>query len=234
MKAGAVIEEVEIPLEANGQQAQFIDEMFTRTDTSDFLGSVRCTAPGRFTGVALEMDAGNRIFTTLPVVAQGYRSMTDANLFGSDSRYRILTHYGQDTEIDLSSYLDEGLTGATFTLKSCDAKRSDYYDQVRVENGKLFLTSNTLGHIHGINSETETLCTVTGTGGVSQDLSFYLHTVSAATPPPLAPGALIVEIFGEREIKVRVESGASPYYVRLGWRAGSGPAHLPCRFGRNP
>ena len=44
--------------------------MFPRTDTSDFVGSVRCTAPegGRFTGVAVELDAANRIFTTLPVV----------------------------------------------------------------------------------------------------------------------------------------------------------------------
>ena len=42
--------------------------MFTNADTSDFVGSVRCTAPGPFTGVAVELDAGNRIFTTLPVV----------------------------------------------------------------------------------------------------------------------------------------------------------------------
>ena len=68
MKEGAVLEEVEIPLEANGQDARFIEEVFTRTDTSDFVGLVRCTAPGRFTGVAVELDAGNRIFTTLPVV----------------------------------------------------------------------------------------------------------------------------------------------------------------------
>ena len=68
MKEGAVLEEVEIPLAANGQEARFIEEVFTRTDTSDFAGSVRCTAPGRFTGVAVELDAGNRIFTTLPVV----------------------------------------------------------------------------------------------------------------------------------------------------------------------
>ena len=72
MKAGVVLEEVEIPLEANGQDARFIEEVFTRTDTSDFVGSVRCTAPaegeGMFTGVAVELDAGNRIFTTLPVV----------------------------------------------------------------------------------------------------------------------------------------------------------------------
>ena len=37
---------------------------------TDFVGSVRCTAPegGMFTGVAVELDAGNQIFTTLPVV----------------------------------------------------------------------------------------------------------------------------------------------------------------------
>ena len=73
MKEGTVLEEVEIDLEANGQDARYIEEVFTRTDTSDFVGSVRCTAPegGRFTGVAVELDASNRIFTTLPVVPVG-------------------------------------------------------------------------------------------------------------------------------------------------------------------
>ncbi len=70
MKDGAGLEEEEISLEANGQEARYIEEMFTGTDTSDFVGSVRCTAPGEgiFTGVAVELDAVNRIFTTLPVV----------------------------------------------------------------------------------------------------------------------------------------------------------------------
>ena len=71
MKEGAVLEEEEIPLEANGQQSRYIGELFPRTDTSDFVGSVRCTAPpgeGMFTGVAVELDASNQIFTTLPVV----------------------------------------------------------------------------------------------------------------------------------------------------------------------
>ena len=70
MKEGLVLEEVEIDLEANGQEALYIEQMFTTADTSDFVGSVRCTAPGEgmFTGVAVELDAGNRIFTTLPVV----------------------------------------------------------------------------------------------------------------------------------------------------------------------
>ena len=68
MKAGVVLEEVEIDLEANGQEARYIEGLFTGTDTSDFVGSVRCMADGLFTGVAVELDDSNRIFTTLPVV----------------------------------------------------------------------------------------------------------------------------------------------------------------------
>ena len=69
MQEGAVLEEEEITLEVNGQDGRFIEEVFTRTDTSDFVGLVRCTAEGEFTGVAVELDAANRIFTTLPVVS---------------------------------------------------------------------------------------------------------------------------------------------------------------------
>ena len=70
MQGGTVLDDVSIPLAANGQSSWFIDEVFTGADTSDFTGSVRCTAPGEgmFTGVAVELDAVNRIFTTLPVV----------------------------------------------------------------------------------------------------------------------------------------------------------------------
>ena len=70
MKDGEELEDQPVTLPANGQDAMFIDEMF-EYDTSDFTGSVRCTAPAgeqEFTGVAVELDAGNRIFTTLPVV----------------------------------------------------------------------------------------------------------------------------------------------------------------------
>ena len=45
MSGGMVLEAVEIDLEANGQEARYIEEVFTATDTSDFVGSVRCTAP---------------------------------------------------------------------------------------------------------------------------------------------------------------------------------------------
>ena len=70
MSGGVSLEEVEIPLEANGQTSWFIEEAFPTTDTSDFLGSVRCTVFGsrRFTAIAVEMDAAQRIFNTLSVV----------------------------------------------------------------------------------------------------------------------------------------------------------------------
>ena len=70
MRGGVALEAAEIPLEANGQTAWFIEDVFTATDTSDFAGSVRCIAPGRgrFTAIAAEMDAAGGIFTTLPVM----------------------------------------------------------------------------------------------------------------------------------------------------------------------
>ena len=69
MSGGVSLEEVEIPLEANGQASWFIEEAFPTTDTSAFLGSVRCTVLGsrRFTAIAVEMDAAQRIFNTLSV-----------------------------------------------------------------------------------------------------------------------------------------------------------------------
>ena len=69
MSGGVVLEEVEIPLEANGQTAWLIDAAFPAADTSDFAGSVHCDAPGRrrFSAVALEMDPGTRVFITLPL-----------------------------------------------------------------------------------------------------------------------------------------------------------------------
>ena len=70
MSGGVALEEVQIPLEANGQASWFIEDAFPTTDTTDFLGSVRCTVPGsrRFTAIAVETDAAQRIFNTLSVV----------------------------------------------------------------------------------------------------------------------------------------------------------------------
>ncbi len=46
MQGGTVLDDVSIPLAANGQSSWFINEAFTGAYTSDFAGSVRCTAPG--------------------------------------------------------------------------------------------------------------------------------------------------------------------------------------------
>ncbi len=73
MQGGQVMDSVPVMLPGDGHSAQFIDEMFPGANTTDFVGSVRCTAPegGMFVGVALEMDAANGIFTTLPMVPLG-------------------------------------------------------------------------------------------------------------------------------------------------------------------
>ena len=70
MAGGQRMGEAAISLAGNGQNSQFINEIFPRANTDHFEGSVHCTAPAgsMFTGVALEMDFNNRIFTTLPVV----------------------------------------------------------------------------------------------------------------------------------------------------------------------
>ena len=70
MMGGQRMGEMAIDLAGNGQSSRFINEMFADANTDDFEGSVHCTAPAgsMFTGVALEMDFNNRIFTTLPVV----------------------------------------------------------------------------------------------------------------------------------------------------------------------
>ena len=70
MADGQTMGEAVISLAGNGQSSRFINEIFSSANTDDFEGSVHCTAPAgsMFTGVALEMDFNNRIFTTLPVV----------------------------------------------------------------------------------------------------------------------------------------------------------------------
>ena len=89
-----------------------------------------------------------------------------------------------------------------------------------VEHQRLVLESNTLGHIHGSNTQPETVCTVTGTGGGrNQDQEFRLYTVSDRTPLPLSTGALsLVEARpNEVDIRISVPQGAQDY-LRLGWR----------------
>ena len=114
----------------------------------------------------------------------------------------------------------DGVTGITFTLSSCDEWRGDYYDSAVVEDERLVLESNTLGYIHSSNTQPETVCTITGTGGGrNQDQEFRLYTVSDRTPLSLLPGALsLVEARpSEVDIRISVPQGAQDY-LRLGWR----------------
>ena len=69
MREGVLRDAASFPLAANGQTSWLIDQAFPAADTSDFAGSVRCDAVGEglFSAVALEMDPGTRVFTTLPV-----------------------------------------------------------------------------------------------------------------------------------------------------------------------
>ena len=70
LRKGVLVDLVSLSLAGNGQTFWLIDQNFPDVDTSDFVGSVRCSAVGEglFSAVALEMDPGTRIFTTLPVV----------------------------------------------------------------------------------------------------------------------------------------------------------------------
>ena len=70
LREGVLLDAVSIALAANGQTSWSIDGAFTAADTTDFAGAVRCDAVGRarFSAIALEIDSGTRIFSTLPVM----------------------------------------------------------------------------------------------------------------------------------------------------------------------
>ena len=147
-------------------------------------------------------------------------TITENDLFDAEAMYRIFTRYGSPTEVELSEYLADGVTGVTFALESCDDTRSDYYDSAAVEDGKLRLASNTLGHIHGDNTRSETVCTVTATSADGyEEREFRLYMVSDRTPTPLLVGDLtLVEARPtELDVQVALPEGAIAY-VRLAWR----------------
>ncbi len=161
------------------------------------------------------------------------RAINDvAGYFDPVAEYSILTQYGSATEIALADFLADGISGVTFSLVSCDESRSDFYRSVAVQDGKLRLESNTLGHVHGSNTQTETACTVSATGSdgdLNQDFSLY--TVSDRTPSALPPGALTVAQARADEIDIQVDMpGNSLGYIRLGWRrSGSQPSFAVAR-----
>ena len=91
MQGGEVRNNVEVELAGDGKLARFINELFPDADTSDFTGSVHCTAPEdkKYAGVTLELDFGNRIFTTLPLVP-----IISAELLGDIKERYIYTFAG--------------------------------------------------------------------------------------------------------------------------------------------
>ncbi len=146
-------------------------------------------------------------------------------VFDAGAEYRILTRYGSPTEIELADYLAAGVTGITFSLKSCDGSRADYYDSATVASGRLELTSNTLGHVHGTNTRTETVCTVTGTrtDTTAEDREFSFYTVSDRVPPGLQPDDLAATGVRATAVDVRIDtSGSASKAVRLAWRESGG------------
>ena len=121
----------------------------------------------------------------------------------------------------------------TFSLKGCDGSSGDYYDSVTVENGKLVVEANTRGHVHGQNTETATVCMVTGSNGTeSKDQEFSLYIVSDRTPPPLPPGALsLVEARSGRGRRPSDRAGAFPGVRPAGMEKAGRTAHLCHRPG---
>ena len=102
---------------------------------------------------------------------------------------------------------------------SCDSSRADYYDAVRVENGKLVLESNTVGHVHGVNTQTETVCTVAGRGrSRTYHREFQLYTVSDRKPRGLVPSDLSIMAVRATEADIQITALGAVSYVRVGWR----------------
>ena len=153
--------------------------------------------------------------------------------FDTGANYRILTSYGSSTEIDLADFLGEGQTGVSFSLHSCDDSRLDYYDSVVVNNGLLQLESNTLGQVHGTNTDSETVCSVTATGDDgSESREFSLYTVSDRTPQALQPGAVTLSEARSGEIDIQIAlPGTSLGYVRVGWRKSGGQPSFGVVYG---
>ena len=173
-------------------------------------------SPAGWIAVSLAVLLVGLLTSPVPASAQ-------TSIFDPDANYRILTRYGAATDIVLADYLADGVSGVTFSLESCDASRSNYYQAVAVAGGRLTLTSNTLGHVHGPNTESETACTVAGTlDADSESQKFELYTDSDRTPIALTELSLAQARAAEVDIRITTQWHSG--YVRLGWRkAGAQP-----------
>ncbi len=154
-------------------------------------------------------------------------------IFDPEAAYDIPTRYGATTEVQLADYLSGEVGEVAFSIGPCDGSSGDYYDSVTVKNGVLRLVSNARGYVHGQNTETSTVCTLTAsTGTASEEREIHLYTVPDRTPPELFPGALTQVEIGSNEMGLRVEGAGSHLgYVRLGWRKPGGRPSFAVAWG---
>ena len=199
MQDGVVLEEEEIELSANGQDAWFIEEEFTETDTTDFVGSVRCTAPGdgQFTGVAVELDAGDRIFTTLPVVpvgptgAGGQEVALDFAHFGNGESITselVLLNVGTTTIRPALYFYDQGgdliVAGSVVDVRGGLEVREDGSLTVRSELAPLGeLTISTHGEGNLVTGSVKVVSDGPIGGMLRFDLPHIGEAVVGASPP---------------------------------------------------
>ena len=140
--------------------------------------------------------------------------------FDPDGTYRILTSYVDDFEIELNDYLVTGVTGVSFTLSGgdCDSPQADYYDSVGISGTILTLSPNTMDHVHGPTTQTETTRTITATDADDysgdRDFSFYLE--SSDKPKTIQPGSFEVVQSRVNEIDVTIDTFGTDRYIRLG------------------
>ncbi len=144
-------------------------------------------------------------------------------IFDPAKSYRIWTRYGGTTEVELDEYLAAGVAGVSFSLASCDATRSDYYREAELLDGKLVLKANELGHVHGAHTQTDTVCTVTGSnsgGTQSREFSFYIP--ADRNPSALPAGRLRVDRVQADKADIAIAGTPLSPYLRLGWRKPGG------------
>ena len=170
-------------------------------------------APKRLIRLVVALQMAALVLMALPT-ALGAQTP----IFDSGADYRVPTTYGETTEIELADYLADGVTGVTFTLKSCDEGHEDYYDTARVTNGTLVLESNNAGHVHGRYTATETICTVTATSeSVTQDRAFSLFIPRSPAAPAITSRDMWVATVETDSVGIQLSVSGSSEYVRVGW-----------------
>ena len=141
-----------------------------------------------------------------------------AQIFDADADYRIFTSYAARTRVELSGFLRDGVNDATFTLGSCDATRSDYYDSVSLAGGTLTLVPNRAGHVHGGATQDDTVCTVTGAAaGDSEDREFRFFITADRQPGALRSSHLQVTAVALSVAAHGPDRGVLADQVLCGW-----------------